>query len=346
MVKSLKIVIVLLVFFLCSCYEKDVTGENVILLPTIQTDSIESDVGYGTTSGNINNYGLVATDGESIVYANSTDNGGLSDTKLYKMDMQGNNLVKLSDDRARYVNLVENWVFYSNLSDNRKAYRIKLDGSQREKLNDDLSDGLYVVGDWAYYIGRSSTLFKMKTDGSFLTELYNDVGRYYCVNDNWIYFQKSELITDTAANSNRYCNFLHRMKIDGSDPEKIYDKPIFEFIISENMIFFCSDNEQHIYQMSINGQEIRRINDDASAYINIHDGWLYYCNFDDYERMYRIRIDGSQKEMVSDDRCFAINIVGDWIFYDMVFAEHCEQFKMRLDGSDKHLVENDRSDDI
>ena len=135
------------------------------------------------------------------------------------------------------------------------------------------------------------------------------------------------------------------MKIDGSDSEKIYDKPIFEFIISENMIFFCSDNEQHIYQMSINGQEIRRINDDASAYINIHDGWLYYCNFDDYERMYRIRIDGSQKEMVSDDRCFAINIVGDWIFYDMVFAEHCEQFKMRLDGSDKHLVENDQSDD-
>ncbi len=38
------------------------------------------------------------------------------------------------DDHAQFINVVDNWIYYSNLNDGHKIYKIRTDGSGREQV--------------------------------------------------------------------------------------------------------------------------------------------------------------------------------------------------------------------
>jgi len=69
----------------------------------------------GNTSGNIANWGFVAQQGEWIYYCNS-------DEKLYKVKTDGSSktLIPISDDEPRYINVVNDWIFYLNVGQKNK----------------------------------------------------------------------------------------------------------------------------------------------------------------------------------------------------------------------------------
>ena len=299
-------------------------------------------------AGNNNNYGLVATDGEWIVYANAVDTGGESDRKLYLSDMQLNNIKKLSDDEAEYVNLVNGWVYYSNLSErwplDRSLYRIRIDGSDREKVFDGASEYMFFLDDWIYFFNGSdktelgSYLCKMKTDGSCVTRLDDGIGEHISIVDDWIYFLRREAAIVGIP------RLLNRIKLDGTSKEQIYEDEILDLVVTNNMVYFCNTKDNNkIYKMTLDGQEIEKLNDDPSANINVYMDWIYYTSVDEGERLYRIKTDGSCKELLHDGRSFAINIVGEWVFFDAVFADWTEQRRMRLYGSDNQLAENEKN---
>ena len=298
-------------------------------------------------AGNNNNYGLVATDGEWIVYANAVDTGGESDRKLYLADMQLNNIIKLSGDQAEYVNLVNGWVYYSILSEswplNRSLYKIRIDGSGRERLFEGISEYMFFLDDWIYFFNGSdktilgSYLCKMKTDGTGITKLDSGIGKYISIVDDWIYYLRCETTTGNMP------HFLHRIVLDGTSKEQIYEYEILDLVVTNEMIYFCNTEDGNkIYKMTLDGQNIEKVNDDPSANINVYIDWIYFTSVDEGERLYRIKTDGSCKELLHDGRSFAINIVGEWVFFDAVFADWTEQRRMRLDGSDNQLAENEK----
>ena len=90
-----------------------------------------------------------------------------------------------SSSAIRYGNTVGNisneglvaqqgdWIYYSNILDERKLYKIRTDGTQKQLLSDDRSWYLNIADDWIYYIvgggGGSLTRLsycKIRTDGT------------------------------------------------------------------------------------------------------------------------------------------------------------------------------------
>jgi hypothetical protein len=65
-----------------------------------------------------------------------------------------------------YAAIQGDWIYYNNASDDGKLYKIKTDGSGRQKLNDDVSSYINVIGDWIYYTDDIGNICKIKTDGS------------------------------------------------------------------------------------------------------------------------------------------------------------------------------------
>ncbi len=59
----------------------------------------------------------------TIFFANSNDNN-----KLYKSDLAGNLVTKLSDDSVGVISVIDDWLYYYNNTDNM-LYRIKQDGT-------------------------------------------------------------------------------------------------------------------------------------------------------------------------------------------------------------------------
>ncbi len=66
-----------------------------------------------------------------FVNGDAADKGYL---RLYKMQSDGSDLQKLSDDEIRYydgINVAGEWIYYKNAKDD-EFYKIKLDGSERQ----------------------------------------------------------------------------------------------------------------------------------------------------------------------------------------------------------------------
>ncbi|WP_080745790.1 DUF5050 domain-containing protein [Clostridium novyi] len=75
-------------------------------------------------------------------------------------------------DKGFHLNVVGNWVFYSNYLDSGKLYKIRTDGSgEKKKLTNETVDYINVVGNYLYFTSRGK-LFRLPidTDGSIKPE--------------------------------------------------------------------------------------------------------------------------------------------------------------------------------
>ncbi|OLN31749.1 Basic protein [Desulfosporosinus metallidurans] len=89
---------------------------------------------------------------------------------LYKIRTDGTGKTKLNSDQSYDINVVGDWIYYSNVSDNMYLYKIRTDGTGETKLNNDKSQSISVVGDWIYYFTKPSNTsgihYKIRTDGT------------------------------------------------------------------------------------------------------------------------------------------------------------------------------------
>jgi hypothetical protein len=71
---------------------------------------------------------------------------------LYKIKTDGSSLTKIVDDYAQDINIIGDWIYYSNHSEySKKLYRVKIDGTSRQKLSDDKVSDIHNIGNYIYY---------------------------------------------------------------------------------------------------------------------------------------------------------------------------------------------------
>ncbi|MDD4664319.1 MAG: DUF5050 domain-containing protein [Caldisericia bacterium] len=117
----------------------------------------------GNSIGNLLNGGFVAQDQDWIYYASINPQG------LYKVPINGKKKQKVCDDIGSSINVLSDWIYYSNATDNSTIYKVKTDGSERQKLYDEpFSSYLNIAGDWLYFMNENkfAMLFRIRTDGS------------------------------------------------------------------------------------------------------------------------------------------------------------------------------------
>ncbi|MFT9116331.1 MAG: DUF5050 domain-containing protein [Sporolactobacillus sp.] len=295
----------------------------------------------GISSGNLVNGGLVAQSDGWLYY---------NDHGFYKVKTDGTGKTKLADDTALDINVVGDWIYYTDMKDTNTTYLYKMrtDGSDRMKLSSKI--GLYpnVVGDWIYYIGITDgssaiTLCRMKTDGSADTMLANHLGQYINVYNGWIYYWTEEMY-----NSSGIYYDLCKMKTDGTGKTVLATgKAATAFNVSGDWLyyidFFTTDPDQPIYRMRTDGTGKTKLNDDAVENFNVQGGWIYYLasNTDQGNILYKMRPDGSDRTQLAADSDSTVssgmlNIAGGWIYYEDGNDSH--PFKVHTDGSDKTSV--------
>lgn len=151
----------------------------------------------------------IAVSGDWIYYTEAYT------SNIYKIKTDGSSTTKLNDDHSYYINIVNNWIYYSNGDQGNKIYKVKTDGSGRTKLNNCNSEYINVAGNWIYYVddshyGSYNRIYKIKTDGSGETQLNNNISKNLNIAGDWIYYD----------NGSDYHN-LYKVKTDGSSDQLI-----------------------------------------------------------------------------------------------------------------------------
>jgi hypothetical protein len=293
----------------------------------------EYDLRYGNTCGNIVNGGNVVQKGKWVYYSNYSDG-----KKIYKMHSNGSQNTKLNDTESEYINVVNDWVYYYNESEDN-IYKMRTDGTKSTKLNDDGGVYINVVNDWIYYCNASTfNIYKMRIDGTEKTKLNDDESEYINVVGEWIYY------LNYSDNGKPY-----KIHTDGTEKTKLNDdKSEYINVVGEWIYYSNYSDDYKLYKMRTDGTEKIKINGDGSGYINVANKWVYYCNKSDGYNLYKIRTDGTKKEKLDEGRhiCSNIFVVGEWIYYEkfdisdlrVVDIYEYWMYKININGTGKKLV--------
>ena len=110
-----------------------------------------------------------------FVFSNGDDSG-----KLYRMNKDGTNLVKLTEEKVGFVTVWGEWVYYIDYNDKKSIYKIKLDGSARTKIyGGKKCQNLVFDGNQLYFTTLEgllkTNLFCIKEGNSFAEMIAEDI---------------------------------------------------------------------------------------------------------------------------------------------------------------------------
>lgn len=214
-------------------------------IPVVSDLDDDTNSQLGNAIGNIMNSGkVIEIEGELYYYDHIQ-------SALVKDDT-----VVLNDRDIMALNYLDDWIYYSTFKKIKKA---RLDGSEVIDLLDKRARFIQVVGDWIYYYPNyphtEKGIYRLSTDGTFNSleiEIKGTINSF-SIYDNWIYYNdrgifKQELdskktvkISDhTAAYMYIESDMLYYM--NRSDNDKIYsvdfngnnDKVIYDKRVVQN----------------------------------------------------------------------------------------------------------------
>jgi hypothetical protein len=265
--------------------------------------------------GNLNNNGLTSQQGDWTYYSNAGDGGG-----IYKTN--GIQSYKISEDNAKFINVVGDWIYYSNYSDGQKIYKIKTDGTGRRIVCTDQASYVVVSGEYIYYSYHSGTgvgnIRKVNRDANKSpgTPITNDEAEFLLVSGDMIYF------------TNKYQgNAIYSVHTDGTYRTKVSSDSAKFITLANDKIYYVTDLGQLKWTLKNGGSSgstvVSNGNTGSNAVIysmNITDDgkWMYYADASDGNKIYRaplvdyLRISGDK---YSDDYANFINLVGDKVYY-------------------------------
>ncbi|MCY6354879.1 DUF5050 domain-containing protein [Clostridium sp. ZS2-4] len=191
-------------------------------------------------------------------------------------------------------------------------------------------------GEWIYYSGADSNgLYKIKTDNTCKTKLFDGSVHYINVSKDWIYFIYSD---EYNSNINGFKPCIYKIKTDGSSKIKLYENDdISNLIVINDCLYFSAysqdaNYELHggVYKMKTDGTSKTLLPKEYSIN-NIINDWSY-C-FDD-KGIYKTKIDGSNKIRLSNIVPSFMIARDKYIYYQIQTEPYSEYkiYKMDLDG--------------
>lgn len=171
----------------------------------------------------------------------------------FKSDKYGNSVGNSNNNglAAEY----DKWIYYVEVDgdDTVGICKVKNNGKKTEKVAEGDFYNLNILDGYIYCLEHDSeenkeNLVKLKTNGKKKEVLARDVNNgTITVTEKWIYYYK---------NTN-----LYRMKLDGTEKNRVSDKKISYYQIDGKWIYYIYKNENisNIARMKLNGEDAQRI---------------------------------------------------------------------------------------
>lgn len=243
------------------------------------------------------------------------------------------------------------WIYYVEVDGNEPVgiCKVKTNGKKTEKVAEGYMYYLNIIDNNIYCLeydedDYQNNLVKIQTNGKNKEILARDIDEAQVTAvDKWVYYYKNDN--------------LYRVKLDGTDREKVSDKEIAYYQIDGDWIYYIYENDdsQYIARMKLDGDDSERIAkiDNSESYeeyktLYVKDGKIYYIIADindDYEieyYLYKMNKKGEKIEKICklDDNIETVNMQEDAIYY--IVAEDYDDYKIKsikYNGTDKTTIE-------
>lgn len=250
---------------------------------------------YGSTAGNLYNGGLFCEQDGDVYFSNFDDDGA-----LYKMDLNCDNIEKISDDKPSYINADDHYLYYARINYTKESS----------------SQSVFT------FFNRG--IFRINHDGSNLLLLFKDPSGLLSLYGNQVYYQHYGLKTGTT---------FHQIDIDSKNDKIISNDPLIPASFYNGSLYYTGVVDEHnIHIMNANTKASQDLyNGNCYMPIATEDG-IYYLSLEDNYAMCRIDLDGSNKTLLVDEFCLTFNLSSDGktIYYQVDGGDHNRLCKIDL----------------
>lgn len=281
---------ILMILIMGAC-SKNNEKENKSDITTGQTESIEC----GNSMRNLQNGGLMATDGENILYNNSK--------ALFVKNIISEEYMSIAPDKAEQINVVDGWVYY--YSEDSGVWKVTVDGKELTLLREGDISNLIVMNDGIYFSqevntnSNKPTLVKMDVDDNQkqLEHIYEGYTENLNFENGWFYFYTplEEAICSIRTNGEefrRICSLENQPRC---------------MIVSEEVIYYLTQDEK-LYSIGIDGGENKLLLDlrdlgvefDYADGFNIDNGYIFlFSTYSLYPQLCKLSISDSKYEIIT-----------------------------------------------
>lgn len=285
----------------------------------------------GTTPSNANRFGKVTTQGNWVYFAGS-------DSSIYRMRNDKSEIQRIGDYSAVSLNVVGEWIYFVDGTVGG-IHKIRIDGTGQTKISNVTSYKVYVDGDWVYYTDQywGGKLYKMKNDGSSVTQITRTECRDYIVNNGYIYYMNS---------SN---GLVYKCSVDGKGETILcagFGGDHLALVGGKLVI----TNNYDILSVNLDGTGFYSFGTTNIQYsfLNGYDGWVYYLEHDfrdtsnGVSSFGRMKFDGSQKTKIYEYKYLNhantfINVANGWIYFQNEH-ENGALYRINFDGTNIERV--------
>lgn len=274
----------------------------------------------GNTAGNIYNGGLFCEKDGRIYFSNDNDDGS-----LYVMNSNTSNIKKLHYDKAAYINVDENYIYYlraNNTKENRSSsilafnntgiYRINQNGKKLKLISSNPASYVTLKGNHVYYqnydVDEGIYLYRNMTDGSLPRLLLKEAVIPTVIMDNRIYY--------TGVNTDHNINYLDLSSFTtGTHVVGDFAYPIFH---GEYIYYMDPSNNYTINRMDLDGTNRYELVSERSSTYNITNSgkYLYYQEDNlDKSKICRLDLTTMEAQVLLDGHYKQIHVTENFVFF-------------------------------
>ena len=306
----------------------------------------------------------ITSDGTYVYYSvcntliNKADNG------IYKIKADGSETeaVKISTDKAEYLNYYDGYLYYSNAGDGGKLYKTAVTGSGQSVLLDEEKTSDVILDKGVLYYNSSRTpgaaVSKYVISENKKVKLTTDAGKYLVKVGDFIYYVNVDLLTGTLFGKGIYRTSALRTSDSSLPGEKVLSSETdgYSSLMSDGTnLYYYKLNDKHFYKYNpstkVETDLMANFTPPAptlSGYANLyeHDGELYYTDPADGNSLYKYNPATKSKSKIIADSVAGVWFNDGYMYYSTYLLTNYALFRTDLATNETVKISSDRYDHL
>lgn len=259
----------------------------------------------GNTAGNIINGGLFCERDGKIYFSNDNDDGS-----LYVMNSDCTNVKKVYNDKAAYINVDDNYIYYLRANDTREN------------------------NSGSIFVFNNTGLYRINRNGRNLKVISNNPVSYVTLKGNFVYYQNYEVNKGL---------FLYRKKIDTKMERLLLEDAVIPSAIIDNKLYYAGYVKDHnINSLDLSSFVTNTQLEGNFAYLIYQGDYIYYLDLDNNYTINRMKTDGSEQTVLVKERCSTYNITnsGKFLYYQVDDGDNSKICRLDLETMQSETLLN------
>ena len=307
----------------------------------------------------------LTADGSSLFYAvNNLVNVG-DKNGIYRLPLGADTQqtpVLVTSDKAEFLTVVGDTLYYSNKSDKGRLYKVSAYGENVKgtAVTENKVTELIADGNWLYYTDHTltgSAIYKYDVKAGTSAKLSGDNGAYLTKAGNYLYYVNKDLLT-----SNIFGSGIYRINVldGGIKGEKVLEAAegdgYFALTSDGTDLYYYKLRDRHFYKYAVASEKESDLmkgftpsqEETIAGYSRIAErgGEIYFTSLTDGNALYKYNIATKAKYKLVADSVSNVFFEGGFMYYSTYVLTNYALWRYDLKTSQTQKISSDRFEEL